>query len=78
MINLTIQLKIFSRNRRLFCKKVNTTKKERWFDRHLDSNVNRIIELNFKKIDIDVEIFRLKNEIIKINKEINELKSNKK
>lgn len=72
------QLKLFSKNKRLFCKKVNTEVKPRWFDRHLDPDVNRIIELNFKKIDIDVEIFRLKNEIIKIDKEINELKSNKK
>ena len=73
MIKITNSLKYVYKNKRMFCKKPeNPIKKENWFDRHLDPKVNKIHELCFKNIDLEVEVMSLKIKISKLKKESND------
>jgi hypothetical protein len=65
MIKLTNNLKRIYKNKRMFCKKT-----EKWFDRHLDPKVNKIHELCFKNIDLEIEVMSLKIKIKESNDEI--------
>ena len=67
-------MKIVYKNKRTFCKKSEINepliKKEKWFDRHLDPKVNKIHELRFKNIDLEIEVMSLKIKIKESNDEI--------
>lgn len=71
MIRISNNFKLFGSYKRNFCKKMELPlKKEKWFDRHLDPNVIKIHNLNFKNIDLEIEIMQLKIKIKELNKEI--------